>query len=301
WHGSGLGQINVKRGAFLKDIDTLDNLEFGISQTDARLMAPVTRKLIETCFLALLDSGIEYRARNVGCFTSGNSFDLTSVSDPDEYTAASFAGYPSMVANRVSYHLDLLGPSLPTDTACSSTMSALHLAVQAVLNKNCESAVVGGCQLNYRFMDWIQYTQGGILSKDGKCKPFDKSADGFGRGEGCVAIVIKTLEAALRDDDHIYATILSTAVNNSGATAPAGAPVAERQRDATIEAYQRASVDPKEVDYIELHATGTAKGDPTEANWVGEHFKRDRDILVGSVKGNIGHTEIISRCVVGQV
>ncbi|KAK7041958.1 hypothetical protein VNI00_008940 [Paramarasmius palmivorus] len=294
WHGSGLGHINVRKGSFLKGIDTFDNLEFGISQTDAQLMAPVTRKLIETCFLALLDSGIDYRARNVGCYTSGNSFDLTSVSDPDEYVAASFAGYPSMVANRVSYHLDLLGPSLPTDTACSSTMSALHLAVQALHAEDCEAAVVAGCQLNHRFMDWIQYTQGGILSPDGKCKPFDASANGFSRGEGCVAIIIKPLNAALRDSDHIYGTILATAINNSGSAAPAGAPVAERQRDAMIDAYRRANVDPKDVDYIELHATGTAKGDPTEANWVGQHFKRDGDIVVGSVKGNLGHTEIAS-------
>ncbi|KAK7035340.1 hypothetical protein VNI00_011871 [Paramarasmius palmivorus] len=294
WHGVGLGHIQVKQGSFLKDIDKFDNLEFGISHNDAALMAPVTRKLIETCFLALVDSGIDYRGRNVGCYTSGNNFDMSSISDPDEYMTASFAGYPSMVANRVSYHLDLLGPSLPTDTACSSTMTALHLAVSAIINKDCEAAVVSGCQLNHRFMDWVQYSRGGILSDDGKCKPFDASADGFARGEACVAIVVKPLEAALRDGDYVYATILSTAINNSGQAAPAGAPVAERQRDAMIEAYQRAGRKPEEVDYIELHATGTAKGDPTEANWAGEQFKRDSEVVVGSLKGNIGHTEIAS-------
>ncbi|KAK7056358.1 hypothetical protein VNI00_002912 [Paramarasmius palmivorus] len=234
WKGSGRGRIHVKQGSFLKDIDKFDNLEFGISQNDASLMAPVTRKLIETCFLALLDSGVDFRGRNVGCYTSGNAFDLSSVSEPllfeqDEYVTASFAGFPSMVANRVSYHLDLLGPSLPTDTACSSTITALHLAVSAILNEDCEAAV-----------------------------------------------------------------ILSTVINNSGQGAPPGAPVAERQRDAMIEAYRRAKKDLKDVDYVELHATGTAKGDPTEANWAGEQFRRDTEVIVGSVKGNIGHTEIAS-------
>ncbi|OCH84204.1 putative polyketide synthase [Obba rivulosa] len=293
WKGNGIGQIHVDGGAFLKGIDLFDNVEFGISSRDARTMAPVTKKLLENCFLALLDSGIDYRMRNVGCYTAGNSFELSNVTDPDEYEPrGSFAGYPAMVANRVSNHLDLLGPSVPTDTACSSTLTALHLAVQATLNGECEAAVVGGCQLNHRFMDWITYSQGSLLAKDGKCKPFDSSADGFARAEGCVAVVLKPLEDAVRDHDHIYATILGTAINNGGAGAPPGAPVAEAQREAMLQAFKRAGRSPQEVDYVELHATGTAKGDPTEANWVGEEFQREDEVLIGSVKGNIGHTEI---------
>lgn len=146
-----------------------------------------------------------------------------------------------MVANRISTHLDLLGPSVPTDTACSSTLTAFHLAVQSISQGECEAAVVAGCQLNHRyvfscaiqtdtevvsrFIDWFTYSQGSLLAKDGKCKPFDASADGyvlfvslfcmsrlssrssFSRGEGCVAIVLKPLERALQDRDHIYATV----------------------------------------------------------------------------------------------
>ncbi|KAJ7123111.1 hypothetical protein C8R44DRAFT_735702 [Mycena epipterygia] len=292
WLGAGPGQISVDTGAFLKDIDLFDNLEFGLSTRDTRAMAPATRKLIEHSFLALLDSGIDYRGRN------------------DEFDAlGSFSNQPAMVANKVSYVLNLLGPSLPTDTACSSTATATHLAVQGLLSGDCDAAVVGGCQLNHRpvlgsipfyagthsrlrFIDWIIYSQGSLLAPNGKCKPFDSSADGFSRAEGCVVIVLKRLHDAIRDHDHIYATILSTAINSSGSKAPAGAPVADRQRDVMLEAFRRVNRCPQEVDYVELHATGTAKGDPTETNWVGEHFGRDRELIIGSVKGNIGHTEI---------
>ncbi|KAF8898051.1 hypothetical protein CPB84DRAFT_1748061 [Gymnopilus junonius] len=295
WKGPGAGKIHVNKGAFLKDIDTFDNVEFGISSKDASTMAPATRKLLENAFLALLDSGSDYRMKNVGCFTSGTSIEMGNVSEPDEFEArGSFAGYPSMIANRLSNHLDLIGPSVPMDTACSSTLTAMHIAVQAISNGDCEAAVVGGCQLNHRFIDWITYSQGSLLAKDGKCKPFDSTADGFSRAEGCAVVVIKPLADAIRDQDHIYATILGTAINSTGSAAPPGAPVAESQRDAMVQAFQRAGRSPREVDYVELHATGTAKGDPTEANWVGEHFHREDELVVGSVKGNIGHTEIVA-------
>ncbi|KAF8166303.1 thiolase-like protein [Mycena galopus ATCC 62051] len=262
WKGSGLGQIAVEKGSFLKDIDLFDHVEFGISSRDANAMAPVTRKLLETSFLALLDSGIDYRRRLIGCYMSGNSVELPD----DEYGhRGSFARAPSMVANRISNHLDLLGPSIPVDTACSSSLTALHLAVQAITIGGCKAAVVGGCQLNHRLVDWISYSQGSVLSSDGKCKPFDISADG---AEGCVVIVIKSLEDALKDHDRIYATIFrfSTSSNSTGLGGPPGAPVAESQCDAMVLAFERANRIPSEVAYVELHATGTAKGDPAEAN-----------------------------------
>ncbi|KAH9914224.1 thiolase-like protein [Fomitopsis serialis] len=267
WLGNHLGAIHVDTGAFLKDINMFDNVEFGVSTRDARSMAPATRRLLENAFLALLDSGIDYRSRNVGCFASATGFDLSTVSEPDEYDErGSFAGYPSMVANRISTHLDLLGPSVPTDTACSSTLTAFHLAVQAISQGDCEAAVVAGCQLNHR----------------------------FSRGEGCIAIVLKPLERALQDHDRVYATVLGTSLNSSGGAAPPGAPVADAQRAAMMRAFAQANRNFKDVDYVELHATGTAKGDPTEANWVGAECSREDELLIGSVKSNIGHTEIVA-------
>ncbi|KAI0731474.1 ketoacyl-synt-domain-containing protein [Fomitopsis betulina] len=291
--GSGTGQVVTDTGSFLKDIGLFDHVEFGITSKDARLMPLGTRKLVETTFLALLDSGIDYRGRNVGCYMSGVDQDIFSVSGHDDAEVrGSFAWGPSMVANRVSYHLDLRGPSLALDTACSSTLYTTHLAVQALRNGECEAAVVGGAQINHRFSEWVLYSQGGVLSPDGKCKPFDASANGFGRGEGVVSIVLKPLDAALRDNDKIYATILGTGVNSSGSLAPVNAPVAAAQRDTMVRAFRQAGRSPKEVDFIELHATGTAMGDPTEANWVGADFKRDDELVIGSVKGNVGHLEI---------
>ncbi|KAI0694299.1 ketoacyl-synt-domain-containing protein [Cerioporus squamosus] len=292
-HGPAVGQVITDTGAFLKDIDLFDYLEFGITAKDANIMSLSVRKLIEVTFLSLSDSGIDYRGKNVGCYMAGVINDILAISGDDDVPGiGSVARAPSMIANRVSYHLDLRGPSVPVDTACSSSLYATHLAVQALRNGECEAAVVGGCQINHRLADWIAYSQGNVLTPDGKCKPFDASADGFGRGEGVVVIVLKPLEAAIRDHDHIYATILGTSVNSSGSLVPIHAPAAMAQRDAMVRAFRQAGRRPQDVDYLELHATGTAQGDPTEANWVGAEFKRDDELIVGSLKGNIGHLEI---------
>ncbi|KAF7299452.1 Polyketide synthase [Mycena indigotica] len=287
--GPNLGEVITDVGSFLKDIADFDYVEFGITAKDAKAMAVSTRKLIETTFLALLDSGIDYRNRNVGCYMAAVAFDTTTIGHADELEPrGTFAGYPYMVANKISYHLDLLGPSIPLDTACSSTMTAVHLAVQALRSGDCEAAVVGGCQLNHRYLDFIQYSQGSILAPDGKCKPFDVSANGFSRSEGVGVIVLKPLSRALKEGDHIYASILGTGINNSGSEAPVYAPVASAQIDAMRRAYKDTGRNPTEVDYVELHATGTAAGDPIEANWVGSIFGRNNELVVGSVKGSIG-------------
>ncbi|KZW01287.1 hypothetical protein EXIGLDRAFT_830237 [Exidia glandulosa HHB12029] len=291
--GRALGQILPQNGSFLKNLDKFDHVEFGITAKDARVMSVGTRVLVELAFLALVDSGINYRGANIGCYMSAVAHDMYMLSGQDELEAkGSFAHVPAMVANRISYHMDLRGPSLPLDTACSSSLTATHLAMQAISMGECESAVVGGSQINLRAVDWVNYSIGGILSADGKCKPFDAHADGFSRGEGAVVIVLKRLDAAMRDGDKIYGTILGTAINSNGGRQPAYAPDAVAQEKAMYEAFRRAGRQPSEVDFIELHATGTARGDPTEANWVGRAFQRDTELLIGSVKGNVGHLEI---------
>ncbi|KAJ6492508.1 ketoacyl-synt-domain-containing protein [Mycena vitilis] len=291
--GAALGQIVTDKGSFLKNLDRFDYQEFGISAKDARSMSVSTRKLVELAFLSLLDSGIDYRGKNVGSYMSGIVHDKWMLSCQNELEMpGSFSYLPSMTANRVSYHLDLRGPSTPTDTACSSSMTALHLAVQALKHGECDAAVVGGSQINHRFLDWILYSQGGILAPDGKCKPFDASADGFSRSEGAVVVTLKPLESAVRDGDRIYATVLGTGINSSGSQAPPNAPVAESQVEAMRRAFAQAKRIPQTVDFVELHATGTSRGDPTEANWAGAACSRDDELLVGSVKGNIGHLEI---------
>ncbi|KAJ6515504.1 putative polyketide synthase [Mycena sanguinolenta] len=293
WQGSNLGQVLPRKGCFLKNITQFDHAEFGISSKDAYAMGLSTRKLLEHSFLALLDSGIDSRGQDVGVYMAGTAFDILSVAEPDIFEARGLlSGIPSMIANKVSYHLDLTGPSIPIDTACSSTLTALHLAVQALRAGECQAALVGGSQLNHRFIDFVQYSRSSVLAPDGKCKPFDAAADGFSRGEGVVVVVLKLLDDAIRDGDHIYASILGTAVNATGSAAPAYAPVADSQRKAMEKAFSQTDCSPSEVDFVELHATGTAAGDPTEANWVGSAFAGSRELLLGSVKGNVGHLEI---------
>ncbi|KAK0480492.1 putative polyketide synthase [Armillaria luteobubalina] len=294
WYGKKTGSVVTKKGSFLKSIALFDPLEFGITSRDVATMAVSTRKLIEHSFLALLDAGIDYRGQNVGCFMS-STMETGYTADPtDVELAGSLAGYPYAAANKVSYHLDLRGPTIPTTTACSSTATALYLAVQALRAGDCEAAVVGGCQLNYTVEDWVQYSDGKILSPDGECKPFDASANGFSRSEGAAVLVVKLLDRAISDGDHIYASILGVGINSTGSAAPVSAPVADAQADAMRRAFAGTGREPSEVDFVELHATGTAAGDPTEANWVGKAFQRDDVLPVGSVKGNIGHLEITS-------
>ncbi|EED85042.1 predicted protein [Postia placenta Mad-698-R] len=302
--GKGLGQVVTDTGAFLKAVESFDYMEFGITNKDATSMALSTRKLIETSFLSLVDSGIDYRGKNIGCYMSGVAHDSVSVAgheDADKQGSFGFA--PAMVANRVSYHLDLRGPSVALDTACSSSLYAMHLAVQALRNAECEAALVGGCQINHRMAEWLAYTQGGVLSSDGECKPFDANADGFGRGEGAIVVVLKTLQNALKDNDKIYSTVRSSQQirailngridsRNRRSLGPVNAAVASAQKNAMLRAFAQAGRRPCDVDYVELHATGTAQGDPTESNWVGETFQRERELIIGSVKGNIGHLEI---------
>ncbi|KDR76791.1 hypothetical protein GALMADRAFT_156160 [Galerina marginata CBS 339.88] len=293
WHGKHAGHIHTTNGAFLKNLDMFDNVEFGISAKDAQAMAISTRKLIELSFLALLDSGINYRSQSIGCYASGIAAD--SLNENIYHQTGSFAGpHPSMIANRISQHLDLTGPSIPIDTACSSSGAALHIAMISLLAGDCSAAVVAGAQINTRFWDWFGYSQGSILSPDGRSKPFEASADGFSRAEGVVAIVLKLLDTAIKDSDYIYGTILASAITTNGSAAAPGAPVAEAQEAALKKAFKRSGRTPQEVDYVECHATGTSKGDPVEANNIGENFQRSGDLFIGSVKGNIGHTEITS-------
>ncbi|KAI0788156.1 thiolase-like protein, partial [Fomes fomentarius] len=287
--GQAVGQILTDTGAFLKNLDSFDYMEFSITTKDAKFMSVGTCQLIEVTFLSLCDSSIDYLGKNVGCYMLVVAHDIISVSGHDDTEInGSFAHVPAMVANRVSYHLDLQGPSVPIDTACSSSLYATHLAVQALCNGECKAAVISGAQINHRFAEWLMYLQGRILFSDGKCKPFDISADGFSQGEGMAVIILKPLETAMHDGDHVYRTILGTGVNSSGLLVSANAPAASAQREAMFRAFRASGWSPQDVDFIELHVTGTAQGDPTEVNWVAEEFKHDNKILIGSVKGNVG-------------
>ncbi|KAF9650882.1 hypothetical protein BDM02DRAFT_3185038 [Thelephora ganbajun] len=281
------GTIPNPVGSFLKDAQLFDNVEFGVSAKDAIAMTASSRRLIELSFLALLDSGINYRGRRVGSFAAGTNAEALA---HDHIGYRNIGSKVNTLANRVAYTFDLTGPSLYLDTACSSTLTATHLAIRAIESGDCEAAVVSGCQYNMDMWDWLVYSDNGILTSD-RCKPFDSGADGFVRSEGAVAIVIKPFEAALIDNDHIYAVVLGTAINNNGSNVAVLKPSGKLQQQCIRDAFLNAGRDPREVDYVELHATGTKIGDPVEANAAGEVFHRCDDLIIGSVKGNLGHLE----------
>ncbi|KAJ7926808.1 hypothetical protein B0H13DRAFT_1971908 [Mycena leptocephala] len=278
-------------GTFLKNAPSFDNISLGISTRDARVIPYSGRRLLDLSFQALLDSGIDSRGHNIGCFMSANRpLQGENPIDPDGSTSS---WMPHSMANRISYALDLTGPSIYLDTACSSSLTALHLAIGAIERGDCVAALVGAAQINRDPFEWAAYAQaGGILSQDGICRPFDAAAGGFGRGEGAVVIVLKSLKDALKDSDQIYSVVLGSAINTTGSRLPPNVPNGVAQQKCIYEAYRRAGLDPKDADYVELHATGTPVGDPIEANTAGQIFATDRPVVFGSVKGNIGHLEV---------
>ncbi|KAJ6463074.1 hypothetical protein DFH09DRAFT_1295961, partial [Mycena vulgaris] len=260
------------RGTFLKNATSFDNISLGISTRDARVIPYSARRLLDLSFQAVLDSGIESRGRNIGCFMSGNRpLQGENPVDPDGSVSS---WMPHSIANRISYALDLTGPSIYLDTACSSSLTAIHLAIGAIERGDCVAALVGAAQINRDPFEWAAYAQaGGILSSDGICRPFDAAAGGFGRGEGAVVIVLKPLKDAMNDHDHIYSVVLGSAINVTGSRLPLNVPNGVAQQKCIYEAYRRSRLTPRDADYVELHAT-------------------DRSVMFGSVKGNIGHLEV---------
>ncbi|KAJ7659066.1 hypothetical protein DFH06DRAFT_990014, partial [Mycena polygramma] len=282
------------QGAFLKNPDGFDNISLGVSTRDARVIPYSARRLLDLSFQALLDSGIESRGRKIGCFMSGNR---TLEGEARNFQArhGSFSWAPHAMANRISYALDITGPSILLDTACSSSLNALHLAIASIQRGDCTAALVGAAQVNREYVhpfEWTAYAQGGVLALDGMCRPMDDSAMGFGRGEGAVVVVLKPLKDAIRDCDHIYSVVLGSAINATGSQMPLNVPNGVAQQECIYDAYRRAGLDPKQADFVELHATGTLVGDPIEANATAQIFATDKPALFGSVKGNIGHLEV---------
>ncbi|KAF8209013.1 hypothetical protein K438DRAFT_1960740 [Mycena galopus ATCC 62051] len=273
------------QGAFLKNATGFDNIAFGISARDARVTPYSARRLLDLSFQALLDSGIESRGQKIGCFMSGNRA-LQGQNDVD--ADGSFSWMQYSLANRISYTFDLTGPSVSLDTACSSSLTALHLAIGSIERGDCTAALVGAAQINRDPFEWTTYVQGKVLSPQGVTKPFDNAADGFSRGEGGVVIVLKPLKDAIRDNDHIYSIVVGSAISATGSHLPLNVPNGLAQQECIRKAYSRAGLSIRDVDYVELHATGTSVGDPIETNAACALFASDASVTFGSVKGNIG-------------
>ncbi|HET8774719.1 MAG TPA: type I polyketide synthase, partial [Thermoanaerobaculia bacterium] len=299
---------NSKWGGFMKEVDKFDPLFFGISPREAQMMDPQQRLFLEHVWKAIEDSGhkvSEMAGTRTGVFVGVGPNDYLEVitaggSVLDGYSAS--GNSHAVLANRVSFLLGLRGPSAPLDTACSSSLVALHRAIESIHTGSSDMAIVGGVHVMLSPAAFISFSSAGMLSGDGKCKTFDKSANGYVRGEGCGAIFLKPLAAAEADGNHIYAVIKATAENHGGRVTALTAPNSVAQAELLIEAYENGQVDPTTVGYIECHGTGTSLGDPIEVQALSKAFselykKKNKQPAetphcgLSSVKTNIGHLE----------
>ncbi|TLF81358.1 aminotransferase class I/II-fold pyridoxal phosphate-dependent enzyme [Nocardia cyriacigeorgica] len=292
------GTINNRRGGFLTDADVFDHEFFGITPREAAAMDPQQRLLLHTAWRALEDATLDPRAQagsRTGVYVGvmANEWANIQMGDYAAITAqhGSGNGY-FMTANRLSYQLDLRGPSMAVDTACSSSLSAIHLAWTALAAGECDQALAGGVNLVLTPAVGIFYTQAGLSAPDARCKPFSGTADGIVRGEGTAVLVLRRLADAQAAGLPIYAVIKGSAVNSDGRSNGITAPNRWAQQQVVEQAYERAGVRPQEVDFIEAHGTGTVLGDMIEVKALGAlHGGRTLLCGIGSVKGNLGHTE----------
>ncbi|MEW1550082.1 acyltransferase domain-containing protein [Streptomyces tsukubensis] len=295
------GMVTTEAGFLDGPVGEFDPLFFGISPREAQEMDPQQRIFLEVAWEALEDAGITERSL-VGsdtCVYAGaiwHDYADLAPGGTDGLSSHSATGRAlNMIANRLSYVLGLRGPSVVLDSACSSSLLAVHLACQSLRNGESSMAIAGGVNLLLSPDTMVSLSKFGGLSPDGRCKAFDASADGFGRGEGCGVVVLKPLSRALADGDRIWCTIRGTAVNNDGLSNGLTAPNPAAQEDVLRAAYRRAGIAPHEVHYVEAHGTGTALGDPIEAMALGAVLGRGRPegrpLRIGSVKTNLGHLE----------
>lgn len=292
----------AESGGFLKDVAGFDNRFFDIPPDEALRMDPQQRLLLEVSWEALEHAGIipeSLRLSRTGVFVGVSSTDyvrLVSASAQQKSTIwDNTGGSSSIIANRISYFLDIQGPSIVIDTACSSSLVAVHLACRSLSTWDCDIALVGGTNVLISPEPWGGFREAGILSQTGCCHAFDKSADGMVRGEGCGVIVLQRLSDARLEGQRILAILTGSAVNQDGKSNGIMAPNPSAQIGVLENACKSARVDPLEIGYVEAHGTGTSLGDRIEAHALGMVFGRKRPgsgpLMIGSIKPNIGHLE----------
>ena len=291
---------NNKRGGFLTGVDLFDAEFFGISGREAEQIDPQQRLLLEVGYSALENALIPTQnlaGTNTGVFIGISNYDygrIQSLSNTNPNIHFGTGNAFSIAANRLSYTLDLRGPSIAIDTACSSSLVAVHQACQSLRQGECNMALAGGVNLILSPDLTQTFSTAQMLADDDRCKTFDTDADGYVRGEGCGIIVLKRLEDAIRDRDNIQGVIKGSAVNQDGRSNGLTAPNGLSQQQVINRALSNAGVTAKEISYIEAHGTGTSLGDPIELNALKQVLSErtpEETCFVGSVKTNIGHTE----------
>ncbi len=297
------GKSVAKRGGFLDNIDQFDPQFFGISPREAPYVDPQHRLLLETAWEAIEDAGIVLdleRGTDLGVFVGISHNDYQGIQGtPWEHSGISphspTGCAHSIAANRISYCLNLRGPSVAMDTACSSALTAVHAACEHIRAGRGDAALAGGVTIIITPGGFIGFSQASMLSPEGRCKAFDASADGFVRGEGAGMVLLKRLSKAIADGDPIHGVIVGTALNQDGHTNGISLPSPDAQAQLVREACADAGVDPSAIGFVEAHGTGTALGDPIEAHALSSALCEGRSaqepLLIGSVKTNLGHLE----------
>ena len=302
------GRHCVVNGSYLEEIKQFDNKFFGISYQEARGMDPQQKILLQVVYEAIEDAGMrleDLQKCRTGVYVGVMNLDyLTIQTSPSIYNTmdqfSSTGCTMSIIANRVSFCLNLTGPSLVVDTACSSSLTALKIACDNLHNEDCEIAIV--CAPNIILNHAVQMASslGGLLAPDGRSKSFDASGDGYGRGEGFAAVILKLSSAALSDKDDPYCEIVACGMNSDGQNAvPMTAPSAKMQAELSMRVLEQSGVNSEDVDFFEAHGTGTAIGDVVEVNSIAETYARQtatsqQKLRIGSVKSNLNHTESTS-------
>jgi len=295
------GKMNTRWGGFLSHVDLFDPYFFGISPREAERMDPQQRLLLEVAWETLEHAGQSpdrLAGSQTGVFVgiSGNDYSRWIYDDPESLDAYTGTGNShSIAANRLSYVLDLRGPSVAIDTACSSSLVSVHLACQSIRNGECDMALAGGVNLILTPELTITFSQARMMSSEGHCKTFDDSADGYVRSEGCGLVLLKPLSQAMKDGDTVLAVIRGSAVNQDGRSNGLTAPNALAQEAVILQALYNAKVTPDQISYVEAHGSSTPLGDPIEFNALKAVLMPGRTVeqtcIVSSVKTNIGHLE----------
>ncbi len=293
------GKMNTRWGGFLAGVDQFDADFFGIAPREAARMDPQQRLLLEVAWEALEHAGIDPSAlagSRTGVFVGISSYDYSRLQFSDLDLIDAYAGTGnahSIAANRLSYLLDLRGPSVAVDTACSSSLVAAHLAMNSLRLGEVDAALAGGVNLILSPQLTIAFSQARMMAADGRCKTFDAAADGYVRGEGCGVLLLKRLADAERDGDPILAVLRGSAVNQDGRSNGLTAPSGVAQQAVIRAALADAGVGAGEINFVEAHGTGTRLGDPIEVRALQAVFDEQagEPLIVGSVKTNIGHLE----------
>lgn len=296
------GKMNTRWGGFLEHVDRFDPQFFGISPREAARMDPQQRLLMEVAWEALEDAGLapgKLAGTQTGVFIGISTGDYGQLLLDDCRNIDVFDGTgnaSSIAANRLSYILDLRGPSIALDTACSSSLVAIHIACQSLRSRESDLALAGGVNLILSPEVSVKLSQARMMAADGRCKPFDATADGYARGEGSGLVVLKRLSDAAAHGDRILALVRGSAVNQDGRSNGLTAPNGLAQQAVIRQALNNAAVSPAQLSYVEAHGTGTSLGDPIEFQALTAVLEQGRptnnpSCALGSVKANIGHLE----------